>query len=54
MQDPELSYRMRTEIIFYLVKVYDVGSYGFLAKIPLSESNRDKINEIRRGYKKDE
>lgn len=39
---------------FYLVKVYDVGSYGFNAKIPLNAKNQAKINEIRRGNKGNE
>ena len=35
---------------FYLVKVYDVGSYGFLVRIPLTEKNKEKINMIRKGH----
>ena len=39
---------------FYLVKVYDVGSYEFTLKIPLTEKNRNKINELRKGHKRNE
>jgi hypothetical protein len=39
---------------FYLVEVFDVGSYGFMARIPLTEKNRSKINAIRKGYKGNE
>ena len=39
---------------FYLVKVFDVGSYDFTAKIPLTEKNQSKINQIRKGYKGNE
>ena len=39
---------------FYLVKVFDVGSYSFTAKIPLTEKNQSKINQIRKGYRGNE
>ena len=39
---------------FYMVKVVDVGSYVFTAKIPLTEKNKAKISEFRKEREENE